>query len=578
MSKFQRLLKPETEQEKQKQQILILLLIAGIVFYRFVYLPQEETKQLERQIQETIGKVANTPKPEEYSSLLTTCQSYLRWENGTAEQQTALENNKQNLDQAINWLKHAERTMADENAETRTREEEEKKQKEMEMIKKKKLHWRRPRNKRSWTENWLVRKKESFENVLRRLGGVENINTFDVAADYNIHFPPYLWNKLSDEQQKLAKSKGHSELELDTKTRSFRWNKLIEDWYNKVISDPVRGEQDPITEKDNNALLYGAGGTGKTSIIRKLAYNADRYPLIEIKGSSLTPRKEDYTNGIDPLNKFIFTLCDIENTLEDDFNFKREENGEVRYILFVDEADNVCSNTALPTEYTKLTFLKACMEGISKESQSQNLWIFATNYLHLIDPPVYRPGRLSNPLDFSWTLGDFKKYCGETRINNHFPIHWLKTNTLNDEDNKWVNRFNAMSFKDEFLPFFRKFITNSDTQKQLKEEKKTDDKGEEKIIKKGIQIGEMLEFFWRLFDSKQLENFDGKFENPRKPTTEEIIPTITEAIDVRLKELNAQASKIKLELEAANKDNIQTIGLNFKLIADMLAEIGKRME
>jgi len=135
----------------------------------------------------------------------------------------------------------------------------------------------------------------------------------------------------------------------------------------------VRGEPDPQTEKDNNALFYGAGGTGKTSLVRRIAYNSDLYPLIEIKGPALTPRKEDYDNGIDPLNKFIFTLCDIENTLEDDYDFIREENGEIRYILFVDEADNVCSNTALPTEYTKLIFLKACMEGINKSAQSQNL-------------------------------------------------------------------------------------------------------------------------------------------------------------------------------------------------------------
>ncbi|CAG8637103.1 5244_t:CDS:2, partial [Diversispora eburnea] len=245
------------------------------------------------------------------------------------------------------------------------------------------------------------------------------------------------------------------------------------------VVNPVRGEQDSKTEKDNNALLYGAGGTGKTSIVRKLAYYANLYPLIEIKGPALTPRKEDYSNGIDPLNKFIFTLCDIENNLEDNYNFARETNGEIRYILFVDEADNVCSNTALPTEYTKLIFLKSCMEGIKKEAQSQNLWVFATNYLHLIDKPVYRPGRL---------------------------------NTLNEEDNK-------------------KFITNSDTKEQLNEEKKKDDKGNEIVIKKGIQVGEMLEFFWRLFDSKQLPHFNGKFENPRKPTNEEVIPKITEAID-----------------------------------------------
>jgi len=140
-----------------------------------------------------------------------------------------------------------------------------------------------------------------------------------------------------------------------------------------VVINPTRGEPDPITEKDNNALFYGTGGTGKTSIVRKLAYEADTYPLIEIKGSNLTPRKEDNEIGIDPLNKFIFTLCDIENTLEDDYNFSRDAtNNEVRYILFVDEADNISTHNAI-IEYTRLIFLKSCMEGISKESQSKNL-------------------------------------------------------------------------------------------------------------------------------------------------------------------------------------------------------------
>ena len=138
--------------------------------------------------------------------------------------------------------------------------------------------------------------------------------------------------------------------------------------------NPIRGEPDPNnSEKDNNALFYGVGGTGKTSLVRKLAYEADLYPLIEIKGPALTPRKEDYDNGVENLEKFIFTLCDIENTLEDDYGFFRESNGEIRYILFVDEADNVCTNTALSNDYTKLIFLKTCMEGINKEEQSQNL-------------------------------------------------------------------------------------------------------------------------------------------------------------------------------------------------------------
>lgn len=566
-----------TEQQEQQFKIGVILLLTGVGFYFLVYLPAEEIRKLEITIQGDIEKT-KTIQPQDYNGHLMKLQSYLKWKDeGSELQQEALNNQEEELKKAIDWLVKSEKNLADANAQARTREEADKKRRELENIKKKKLHWRRQREKRSWTESWLARKKDSFENTLRDLGGEENINIFDVAADYNIHFPPSLWKELTNEQKKSAESNGHGELELDEKTKSFRWNSTIEDWYDKVTYNPVRGEQDPVTEKDNNALFYGTGGTGKTSIVRKLAYYADSYPLIEIKGSNLTPRKEDYENGIDPLNKFIFTLCDIENNLEDNYNFARELNDEIRYILFVDEADNVCSNTALPTEYTKLIFLKACMEGIKKDAQSQNLWIFATNYLHLIDPPVYRPGRLSNPLDFSWTLGDFKKEAERVNIINQFPLHWQETNTLNEEDNKWVNRFNAMNFKDEFLPFWRKFINHSETQKQLVEVKK-EHATKENPTQPGIKIGEMLEFFWNLFDSKQLPHFYGKYEKPKKPTTEELIPTITEVLDIRLKELTEQVTRVNEELNLQKQQYVGELNHNISKLQITLGEICKKIE
>ncbi|WNE40198.1 MAG: Signal recognition particle receptor FtsY [Mycoplasmataceae bacterium] len=475
-----------------------------------------------------------------------------------------------------NLKKEQERREADRNAEAKRQEAEAEILKKQENIKKKKLHWRRTRAIKSWTDNWLLRKKESFEKTLNELGGEDNINIFDVAADYTIHFPPSLWANLTEEQQALAKSKGHGELELDNKTRGFRFNELVEEWYNRVVINPIRGEPDE-SEKDNNALFYGTGGTGKTSLVRKLTFESDLYPLIEIKGPALTPRKEDYDNGIDPLNKFIFTLCDIENTLEDDYDFEREMNGEIRYILFTDECDNVCSNTALPTEYTKLIFLKACMEGINKSAQSQNLWIFATNYLHLIDKPVYRPGRLSNPLDFSWTLGDFKHYCTDENIISNWPQHWAKLDTLPDEDNQWVNRFNTMSFNSDYLPFWDKFFRHPDSIKELVEEVEYNEQGEEIIKKKGIQLGEFLEFFWRLFDSKQLHNFTGKFIKPNKPKLEELVPKITEAIDVRLKELSEQLIQIKGEIELKGNQYVDSFNRGNTSIIGILTEIGKKV-
>lgn len=218
------------------------------------------------------------------------------------------------------------------------------------------------------------------------------------------------------------------------------------------------------------------------------------------------------------------------------------------------------------------------MEGINKSAQSQNLWIFATNYLHLIDKPVYRPGRLSNPLDFSWTLGDFKHYCTDEGIFSHWPQHWAKLDTLPNEDNQWVNRFNTMSFKADFLPFWHDFIRHPDTIKELVEESELDDKGQEIITKKGIQLGEFLEFFWRLFDSKQLHNFTGKFIKPNKPKLEELIPNITEAIDFRLKELSNHLKEINAQLTFQEQNYTTALTGNIDGMTMILKEICKKIE
>jgi len=66
-------------EEKQEQQLkyVVLTLIIGTGFYFLVYLSNQQRQQFEMQIQETINKVANA-QPQNYSSLLTTCQEYLR--------------------------------------------------------------------------------------------------------------------------------------------------------------------------------------------------------------------------------------------------------------------------------------------------------------------------------------------------------------------------------------------------------------------------------------------------------------------------------------------------------------------
>ena len=66
----------EERQEKQLK-IVFFLLVMGLLFYFNVYLPEQQRQQLEMQIQETINKVSKA-QPNEYSALLTTCQTYLK--------------------------------------------------------------------------------------------------------------------------------------------------------------------------------------------------------------------------------------------------------------------------------------------------------------------------------------------------------------------------------------------------------------------------------------------------------------------------------------------------------------------
>jgi len=54
----------------------------------------------------------------------------------------------------------------------------------------------------------------------------------------------------------------------------------------------------------------------------------------------------------------------------------------------------------------------------------------------------------------------------------------------------------------------------------------------------------MFEFFWRLYDSKQLGSFDGKFVNPRQPKIEEVLGT-------RLKELSESVEELRITVQSA---------------------------
>ncbi|CAJ0851750.1 817_t:CDS:10 [Entrophospora sp. SA101] len=281
-------------------------------------------------------------------------------------------------------------------------------------------------------------------------------NKCNFAASYKINFPPSLWSELTEEQKVHERAE---ELKLRDEV--------------DTLIDPVRGERDK-SNTDNNATLYGAPRTGKSIIVEKLAYKADSYPLVVIQGSALTPTINDQKCGINNFKKFIYTICDINNTLVDDFDFERNyESGEPRYIFFIDEANQVSENTFV-TKSSGLTFLKECMGT------------------------VYQPGRLANRLCFSWTLGKFKEYSSNAGIID-------------------------------------KFINNEDNKKILNEEKETDEKGEETIKQKDTDFdGKFTDPREPKIQDVviQASNHISKALDTRLKTLDETIATIKEEVQV----------------------------------------------
>lgn len=260
----------------------------------------------------------------------------------------------------------------------------------------------------------------------------------------------------------------------------------------------------------------------------------------------------------------------------------------------VDEANQVSENT-FARKSSGLTFLKECMGSDNyKKNESHNLWIIATNHLSEIDEAVYQPGRLANRLCFSWTIGKFKEYCSDAGIINDFPQHWTDNNSLSEEE------FNIIHFEESFLgrkikggsvenavSFWDMFINNEENKKNLNEEKEIKEengKEEEIIKKKGIPLGEFLQFFWQKFDSGELwdKDFDGKFTNPREPKIQDIIVQasnhISNSLDARLKELNDNVDKVIEEMQVANNVFGENFNNAVEQITGLLSEIGNNMK
>lgn len=500
----------KTPQQKQQEQILLLLLVAGVAGYYFlVYLPEEEKKKQQATQQPTPTKTPEELKAEE-------------------EEDAKIKGRIWDLP-IHSWADREVKKIA----------------------------------------STLIKKYQEDASIFPD-GDRNSKFSFSRSANYDIHFPPALqeyYDRGKDaEQENCYMLKPKEELILSEE---------IKNWIAKVEKDPIRGQGDK-NKKDNSAIFYGAPGTGKTRTIQNVCYEANKYPLVEIKGSSLTPTKEDQESKLLPLKKFVYTISELEWVLTEVYGFEREKNGEVRYILFVDEADQI-SNNALTHDPTKLRFLKECLEGVDQSSRSNNLWVFATNHLEDVEPAVYREGRLSNPLDFSWTWGEFKKYAEEFSIYHELPERWQKTSFLNSEDNKLVKRFNTKLFQKEFLgddkdkptrkKFWPLFIENNPDARYFPDEEENEDENqknkdsnnnnnkeeveEEEPIK--IEIGEFLEFFWSLHDSRDLMYYDGTYKSPKQEEVKDKLTILDGTFTNGINALITSLDKMREEMEETRK-------------------------
>jgi len=434
----------------------------------------------------------------------------------------------------------------------------------------------------SWADKIVKSKSSSLLRVYQKHAGFfpdgDNNEKFHFsrAARYRTYFPPAL-----QEHYEKSKELGEDCFLLE-KEEKLILSDEINSWLERSVANPTRGDYNKL---GNNALFYGATGTGKTATMINLCVRANKYPLVAVAGSDLTPTDTDQDAEILPLHKFAYTISELEWSLVNDYGFEREENGEVRYILFVDEANQI-SNNSLIFQPNGLKFLKDCLEGTDKEESSKNLWVFATNHRDQTENATFRKGRLSNPLDFTWNWKVFKDFCDLNGVE--LPERWEEDNHLVPEDEKWLAEFNIDVFNRYFLgqddevperkAIWNLFINKNPNacyipEKKQKEsdEEENDNEKEQKEVE--IEIGEFLEFFWHIKE-KYSTSFDGTYTNVQKSTTEKVLEM---GFNNLVQIVNSKLDKIIEELERdETEDNaITKIKVEIELLKDAVKGLKK---
>ncbi|CAG8653653.1 6800_t:CDS:2 [Ambispora leptoticha] len=170
------------------------------------------------------------------------------------------------------------------------------------------------------------------------------------------------------------------------------------------------------------------------------------------------------------------------------------------------------------------------------------------------------------------------------------PQRWRETNTLNEDDNKEINKFNKFSFVADFLGhdpkkptrprFWEMFIShNPDGQYETEDDELDEESGEPTGQKEKIDIEKK--------ESGQLSSYDGEFESPRLPKLEEtlgnnmpqmprLLAQSSDALNQSLENLRQEIEVLNQQMQTSSAANNSTLLQNsindlYKLVAGFVA-------
>lgn len=285
----------------------------------------------------------------------------------------------------------------------------------------------------------------------------------------------------------------HDPSTIDEKLDDYFYSLEIINWYKKALENPT---------KDNNALFYGAPGTGKTSLARILAKNANK-PFFEVKGDDLYAQQHEKR---EPREKLVALLTDIE---EGKFSGLKGDNKEIDisqgYILFIDEANAMEKETVFKGR--KLGFLKNMYDAFDKHQENKKvLTILATNFIDDLDLGLFREGRFPK-LSFNFTLPLLWNIIEKEGIDYGviLPSDLPRISHAGNKTIELVNKFGIATLR-KFMQFWAKG--------QLSRKFSNDEK------KFRPQFRKVLAKFWEKEESGQLDSYLNQGSIPLPPWEE----------------------------------------------------------